>query len=124
MYNKKGAWHRPCPCELTTVYGFAVAVPAGSVLAGSGVWWSDACSELQSFIEKASLPLYTICLARGAVSDLHPLCFGYGDPALNRAANQAAQGIPWYRPDPVRFKYSRTYGAVHPNLSQAHEINI
>src|SRR5581483_7735547 len=61
------------------------------VIAGSGVWWSDACSELESFIEKASAPLYTACLGRGAVSDLHPLCFGYGDPSLNRAAKKAFQ---------------------------------
>src|SRR5579884_2115971 len=59
------------------------------VIAGSGVWWSDACSELESFIEKASAPLYTACLGRGAVSDLHPLCFGYADPSLNRAARKA-----------------------------------
>ena len=61
------------------------------VIAGSGVWWSDAGAELQSFIEKASVPLYTVCLGRGAVSDQHPLCFGYGDPSLNRAAQKAFQ---------------------------------
>ena len=61
------------------------------VIAGSGVWWSDACPQLQSFIERTSLPLYTICLARGAVSDLHPLCFGYAYPSLNRAAQKALQ---------------------------------
>jgi len=31
------------------------------------------------------------CLARGAVSDLGPLCFGYGDPSLNRASQKAFQ---------------------------------
>src|SRR5262249_17543470 len=46
-------------------------------IAGSGVWWSDAASELQTFIEKAGVPLYTVCLGRGAVSDEHSLCFGY-----------------------------------------------
>ena len=61
------------------------------VIGGSGVWWSDACSELHRFLEAWSLPLYTVCLARGAVSDLDPLCFGYGDPSLNRAAQKAFQ---------------------------------
>lgn len=56
------------------------------VIAGSGVWWADAGAELEAFIEKTRLPLYTITFARGMVSDEHPLCMGYGDPALNRAA--------------------------------------
>jgi acetolactate synthase-1/2/3 large subunit len=59
------------------------------VIAGSGIWWSGAAEELREFVEKASLPLYTITMARGTVSDEHPLCMGYADPALNRAARQA-----------------------------------
>ncbi|HYM11771.1 MAG TPA: thiamine pyrophosphate-binding protein [Bryobacterales bacterium] len=59
------------------------------VIAGSGVWWSGACAELERFIQRTLLPVYTICLARGAVSDLDPSCFGYADPALNRAAQKA-----------------------------------
>lgn len=61
------------------------------VIAGSGVWWSDACAELERFVRAWSLPLFTVCLARGAVSDLDPLCFGYGDPSLNRASQKAFQ---------------------------------
>ena len=59
------------------------------VIAGSGVWWSGAEDALRRFIESWQLPLYTITMARGAVSDLHPLCLGYADPALNRAAHRA-----------------------------------
>jgi acetolactate synthase-1/2/3 large subunit len=59
------------------------------VIAGSGVWWSDAAAELRAFIVRTSLPLYTITLARGVVPDDHPLSMGYADPALNRAARQA-----------------------------------
>jgi acetolactate synthase-1/2/3 large subunit len=54
------------------------------VIAGSGVWWSEAEDELRVFIEKTQIPLYTITMARGLVSDEHPLCMGYADPALNR----------------------------------------
>jgi acetolactate synthase-1/2/3 large subunit len=57
------------------------------VIAGSGVWWADAGSELQEFIERTSLPLYTITMAKGIVSDEHPLCMGYADPALNQAVH-------------------------------------
>ncbi len=84
---------RPAP-DARDVEGLLKLLAAAErpvVIAGSGVWWSDACGELQSFIERTSLPLYTACLARGAVSDSHPLCFGYGDPSLNRAAQTAFQ---------------------------------
>jgi acetolactate synthase-1/2/3 large subunit len=59
------------------------------VMAGAGVWWADAESELRDFIESTSLPLYTISMARGIVSDDHQLSMGYADPAVNRAAHQA-----------------------------------
>jgi len=59
------------------------------VIAGSGVWWADAASELREFIERTSLPLYTITMAKGAVADDHPLCMGYADPALNQAVHTA-----------------------------------
>jgi acetolactate synthase-1/2/3 large subunit len=59
------------------------------VIAGSGVWWADAGAELREFIERTSLPLYTITMAKGVVSDEHPLCMGYADPALNKAVHTA-----------------------------------
>ncbi len=61
------------------------------VIAGSGIWWAQAEAELQEFIEQTRLPLYTITMAKGAVSDQHPLCMGYADPALNRAAQRVFQ---------------------------------
>ncbi len=59
------------------------------VIAGSGVWWADACGELREFVELTSLPAYTLTLGKGAISDEHPLCLGYADPALNRAVVKA-----------------------------------
>jgi len=59
------------------------------IIAGSGVWWADAECELRDFIERTSLPLYTITMAKGIVSDEHPLCLGYADPALNPAVHNA-----------------------------------
>lgn len=59
------------------------------VIAGSGIWWAGAENALRTFIERTSLPLYTITMARGCVPDDHPLCMGYADPALNRAAARA-----------------------------------
>ena len=59
------------------------------VIAGSGVWWSNAERDLQTLLEHTRLPLYTITMARGAVADAHPLNMGYADPALNKAVHTA-----------------------------------
>ena len=59
------------------------------IVAGAGVWWSGAEQPLIAFAEQTSTPLFTLSLARGAVPDSHPLCFGYADPTLNRAAARA-----------------------------------
>src|SRR5215471_5170452 len=59
------------------------------IIAGSGIWWSGAETSLRAFIERWQIPLYTITMARGAVSDDHPLCMGYADPALNYAVHTA-----------------------------------
>jgi acetolactate synthase-1/2/3 large subunit len=75
--------------------GKALAVVKGAqrpvVIAGSGVWWAGAEAELETFIEKTSLPLYTITMAKGAVSDANSLCMGYADPALNQAVHKVFQ---------------------------------
>ena len=59
------------------------------VIAGSGVWWAGAEEALRRFVEQTSLPLYTITMGRGTVSDDHPLVMGYADPALNYAVHTA-----------------------------------
>jgi len=46
------------------------------VIAGSGVWWSQAGKELQELIDLIKLPLTLAQMARGAVPEDHPLCFG------------------------------------------------
>ncbi len=45
------------------------------VIAGSGTWYSDACSELVEFIEKTGMPAFTSAAGRGTIPDTHPLCF-------------------------------------------------
>ncbi len=56
------------------------------LIAGSGAWWAQVGPELEQFIERTRIPLFTIGLSRGLVSDDHPLCFGYADPVLNEVA--------------------------------------
>ncbi|MFQ5882984.1 MAG: thiamine pyrophosphate-binding protein [Candidatus Methylomirabilales bacterium] len=61
------------------------------VIAGSGAWWSQAGPELERFVELTRVPLFTIGLSKGLVSDDHPLCYGYADPLLNAAAREFVQ---------------------------------
>ena len=58
------------------------------VIAGSGVWWARAWDALRRFIELTQLPCFTIGMARGSLSDEHPLCLGYADQILNPAARE------------------------------------
>ena len=110
--GRKGAVHLTIPVDLFTgeATGVAREVSPGSevaaaipdveramgllraaqrpvIIAGSGVWWSGAEDALLRFIEHTSIPLYTITMARGTVSDDHPLAMGYADPALNHAVH-------------------------------------
>lgn len=62
------------------------------VIAGGGVWWSQAQNELAGFVEKTGLPVFTRNAARGAIPDSHPLCMGIaasGSPVLRMALAEA-----------------------------------
>lgn len=61
------------------------------LIAGSGAFWSAAEEALRRFAEATRTPCFTIDLARGLLSDEHPLCFGYADPVLNPAARAFAE---------------------------------
>lgn len=111
--GRRGAVHLSVPVDVfdaevqdQPVPGVPTAMPGGDiadigkqlslaerpvVIAGSGAWWADAGAEVQAFVESANVPLYTITMARGLVPDDHPLCMGYADPSLNRAALQVFQ---------------------------------
>ncbi len=43
------------------------------LVAGDGVFWSDAAAELRAFAERMQIPVYTRRAAQGAVSEDHPL---------------------------------------------------
>src|SRR4029434_8778826 len=45
------------------------------IVAGSGVWWSDAGAALQTFVETAGIPFYTTPLSRGSIPEDHELAF-------------------------------------------------
>ena len=45
------------------------------VLTGSGILWSDACPELQAFVERTGIPFFTTPQGRGVIPEDHELCF-------------------------------------------------
>lgn len=96
------------------------------VIAGSGIWWSGAEEELRRFIELTSIPLYTITMARGTVSDDHPLVMGYADPALNRAAHDAFREADLFLILGKRIDYRLALGGARlfPNGARFIQIDI
>ncbi|MDA0206074.1 MAG: thiamine pyrophosphate-binding protein [Acidobacteria bacterium] len=87
------AEHRPGPdrSEVSRVVELLQTAKRPAVIAGSGCFWAGAGQALETFIERAQTPLFTITMARGMVSDEHPLCFGYADPTISRGAEKALQ---------------------------------
>ncbi len=74
----------------------ALALIAGAkkpiIVAGSEVWWSQACEDLKKFIEQIDAPMFTRRAARGSVPDDHPLVLGpafTGDPSVGAVLAEA-----------------------------------
>ena len=44
------------------------------IIAGSGVLWATAWSELKDFVEASGVPIFTTPIARGLIAEDHPLC--------------------------------------------------
>lgn len=61
------------------------------IIAGSGVWWSQAQDELKLFVEKADMPFCTRNAARGCISDKHELYVSVGcnDPITMNAVSMS-----------------------------------
>ena len=61
------------------------------ILAGAGVLWSHATSDLQNFVEKHQVPVVTTYPARGVLSEEHPLSLGLIGLRGTEAANFAGE---------------------------------
>lgn len=58
------------------------------LIAGSEAYWGRCQDALVRLADRASVPVFTIDLARGLLPDRHPAAHGYPDPALNPAARE------------------------------------
>ena len=94
------------------------------LIAGSGVWWSHAEQALRRFIDLTQIPLYTITLGRGTVSDDHPLVMGYADPALNYAVHTAFREADLFLIVGKRIDYRLAMGGARLFPPEARFIQI
>ena len=67
----------PDPERVAVARAAIAAAQRPVVIAGSGAFWSGAGDALESFVERARVPLFTIRGGRGLVADDHELCFGF-----------------------------------------------
>ena len=69
----------PRPVAAPELIDEAIALLKGAqrplVLTGSGILWSDACAELQAFVERTGIPFFTTPQGRGVIPEDHELCF-------------------------------------------------
>jgi thiamine pyrophosphate-dependent acetolactate synthase large subunit-like protein len=116
----------PAPAQVQHALALLRHAQRPVVIAGSGAWWADGGTELQQFVERASLPLFTIGMARGLVRDDHPFCFGYADPALSRAAYQSFQGADLFLILGKRIDFRLGLGSprVIPAQAQCIQVDI
>ncbi|MCP4900771.1 MAG: acetolactate synthase large subunit, partial [bacterium] len=61
------------------------------ILAGHGILISGASQQLREFAEKAEIPIALTLLAKGSISEQHPLCLGMMGMHGTAEANQAIQ---------------------------------
>ncbi|MBI2305265.1 MAG: hypothetical protein HYU86_11050 [Chloroflexi bacterium] len=64
------------PAAIQRAVDLLVKAERPLVIAGSGIFWSQAGTELQELIETVRIPLFLMTKGRGCVPDDHPLCFG------------------------------------------------
>ena len=58
------------------------------IVVGNPARYSVTPEQLEALVEATGAPIFTVEQARGLIDDEHPLCFGYADGALNRAARK------------------------------------
>ncbi len=132
LFTQSGAGRAACPVsatisgpgDLSRAVQLLRAAERPVILAGSGIWWSRAEDALRRFIERTALPLYTITMARGAVSDEHSLCMGYADPALNHAVQTAFREADLFLVIGKRIDYRLAMGGARLFPPEARFIQI
>jgi len=110
--------------DIDRAIGLLRAAERPILIAGSGVWWARAEEALRRFIELTQIPLFTITMGRGTVSDDHPLVMGYADPALNYAVHTAFREADLFLIVGKRIDYRLAMGGARLFPPQARFIQV
>ena len=63
------------PTAVADAVGLLARAERPLIVGGSGVWWSDAASAFQAFVEATGIPFYTTPISRGVIPEDHELAF-------------------------------------------------
>src|SRR5216117_1902770 len=63
------------PAAVADAVGLLAGAERPLVIGGSGVWWSDAASAFQAFVDATGIPFYTTPISRGMIAEDHALAF-------------------------------------------------
>jgi len=110
--------------DIQRAIGLLRAAQRPILIAGSGIWWACADEALRRFIDLTQIPLYTITMGRGTVSDDHPLVMGYADPALNYAVHTAFREADLFLIVGKRIDYRLAMGGARLFPPEARFIQI
>lgn len=92
------------PAALAKAVDLLNAAERPAIVAGSGVWWDDALSELAAFVERGRLPAFLNGSGRGALPPEHELLFRHArSAALEEADVVCVVGTPL----DFRLRYGR-----------------
>ena len=87
------------------------------ILAGTGVFWSQAGPEFQEFVELAKIPFFTMPQTRGIIPEDHSLCFlGARTKAFSQADVMLVMG--------TRFNYMVAFGRAPRFAADAKFIQV
>ena len=87
------------------------------IVAGGGVWWSQAYDELRQFVERTGIPFYTSPMSRGLLPDDHEMSF----PAARSGAFRQADVVLVVG---TRFNWMITFGNRIAPTSKIIQIDI
>ncbi len=87
------------------------------ILAGSGVWWSEAWEDLQEFVDRTGIPFYTTPIARGVIPEDHPASF----PAARSTAFRETDAVLVLG---TRFNWIMTFGRRISESAKIIQVDI
>lgn len=94
------------------------------VVAGGGVWWSDAAAEVRELVERFGLPTLTARMGRGTLGRDHELHFGLASIADNEVARHGLEECDLLLMLGERFDYYFEFGGPEALNRAARVIQV